>query len=202
MSQGADNNPDAAGQSAASPRIDPELDRRLPSGAPSHTAQAFPPSVERSSYSALIAAFIVCFAVAAIGSAFIISNLSPWYSSLAKPGFALPSWIFWPVQMMLYSLMAVSVWMVWETKAARSVKFPAFFIFGIQLLLNIAWPAVFFGAQSPGLGLIVIGVLVAAILATILSFYRINKWAFVLLLPHLVWVSYEMILNVAIWWLN
>jgi benzodiazapine receptor len=163
---------------------------------------AFPETVARSSYSALIGAFIVCFAVAAIGSAFVISNLSPWYAALAKPGFALPSWIYWPVQMMLYALMALSVWMVWEQKAPRSVKFPALFVFGMQLLLNLAWPAMFFGAQSPGLGLIVIGVLVAAILATILSFYRISKWAALLLCPHLLWVCYETVLNIAIWWMN
>ncbi|WP_137391999.1 TspO/MBR family protein [Rhodoligotrophos defluvii] len=156
----------------------------------------------QDSYTALIVAFVLCFAVAAIGSAFIISNLSPWYAGLVKPAFALPSWLIWPIQIMLYSLMAVSLWLVWKAPAARSLKFPALFIFGVQLVLNIAWPALFFGAQSPVLGLLVLIFLLAAVLATVFSFYRINRWASLLLWPHLVWITYDLLLNIAIWWLN
>ena len=190
MSEETDFNRGAsAGPSSGMPNNPPQDRGSQGAGGTTRKPEVFPATVGRSSYSALIGAFI-------------ISNLSPWYAGLTKPGFALPSWIFWPVQMMLYALMALSVWMVWETKAARSVKFPAFFVFGIQLLLNIAWPAMFFGAQSPLLGLVVIVILVAAILATVLSFYRINKWSAVMLCPHLIWVCYEMILNISIWWLN
>ncbi|WP_342642332.1 TspO/MBR family protein [Rhodoligotrophos ferricapiens] len=161
------------------------------------------PRIEgQESYTALIVAFVLCFAVAAIGSAFIISNLSPWYEGLVKPAFALPSWLFWPIQIMLYAMMAVSLWLVWKTPAARSLKFPALFTFGVQLVLNLAWPAAFFGAQSLGLGLLVLILLLIAVLATAFIFYRINKWASVLLWPHLVWICYDFALNIAVWWLN
>lgn len=179
------------------PAAVPHYDQR-PHHAHAHPAAA--PSDE--SYTALITSFIVCFAAAAIGSAFIISNLSPWYSGLIKPSFALPTWVLWPIQIMLYAMMAVSVWLVWKEPAPRSAKFPALFLFGVQLLFCIAWPATFFGMQSPGVGLIAAAFLFAAILATALSFYRIKRTASLLLWPYLLWIAYAVVLSIAIWWLN
>ncbi|MGF7162693.1 tryptophan-rich sensory protein [Rhodoligotrophos appendicifer] len=153
-------------------------------------------------YTSLIACFVLCFAVAAAASAVTIPNLAPWYESLAKPGFTPANWVFGPVWAVLYALMAVSLWLAWTSPAARSLKFPALFIFGVQLLLNAAWPLAFFGAQSPGLALLVILLLIISIAATIFSFYRIRALASLLLVPYLAWICYAGVLNLTIWWMN
>jgi tryptophan-rich sensory protein len=79
---------------------------------------------------------------------------------------------------------------------------PAAILFGIQLVLNLAWSPVFFGARSAGGALVVIIVLWAAILATVVAFARVRPLAAWLLAPYLAWVSYATALNAAIVALN
>src|SRR3546814_732806 len=75
-------------------------------------------------------------------------------------------------------------------------------LFGFQLALNCAWSFLFFGLRSPGLGLIGIILLLAAILATMTAFGRVRPLAGWLLLPYLLWVGYAAALNFAIWRMN
>ena len=70
--------------------------------------------------------------------------------------------------------------------------------FDLQLLLNAAWTFVFFGRRSPVGGVVVIAALWVAIVATIVSFARVNRVAAVLLVPYLLWVSFASYLNVSI----
>ena len=75
-------------------------------------------------------------------------------------------------------------------------------LFAAQLALNLLWSVVFFGLQAPGLGLIEILVLWAAILATILAFRPVSRPAAFLLVPYLAWVTFATALNAGIWFLN
>ena len=75
-------------------------------------------------------------------------------------------------------------------------------LFGVQLLLNGAWSFAFFGARSPGLGLIVIVVLWGALAWTTERFFRVRTAAGWLLVPYLLWVTYAGALNLSIWVLN
>lgn len=69
----------------------------------------------------------------------------------------------------------------------------------MQLALNLAWTPLFFGLQRPDLGLLVIGALWIAIVATIVAFARVSRAAAALLVPYLVWVSFAAVLNYAIY---
>jgi translocator protein len=73
---------------------------------------------------------------------------------------------------------------------------------GVQLALNAAWSAVFFGARSPGGGLAVIAALVPAIAATAALAGRVSKTAGLLLVPYLAWTTFAAALNARIWQLN
>jgi len=72
----------------------------------------------------------------------------------------------------------------------------------VQLLLNMAWTPLFFGAGLIGLAFVEIVVLWAAIVATIVLFARIDRLAAWLHVPYLAWVSFAGALNLAIWVLN
>lgn len=78
----------------------------------------------------------------------------------------------------------------------------ALILFGLQLVLNGAWSFAFFGAQSPGLGLLVIVFLWGALAWTTERFFRVRAVAGWLLVPYLAWVTYALALNLGIWWLN
>lgn len=74
--------------------------------------------------------------------------------------------------------------------------------FAVQPVLNGAWSFAFFGARSPGAGLIVILLLLGALLVTtrrFLALRRIAGWA---MIPCVAWVTYAAALNGAIVWLN
>jgi len=126
---------------------------------------------------------------------------SGWYGLLQKPSFNPPGWIFGPVWTVLYILMAVSAWLVWEKAGQAPVKV-ALSLFFVQLLLNVTWSLLFFGMGRPDLAFAEILVLWALILTVTLLFYRIRPAASLLMLPYLAWVSFAVVLNGFIWRLN
>lgn len=138
--------------------------------------------------------------VGALGSLFTVPSITTWYATLAKPVFNPPSWLFAPVWTILYVLMGVSFWLIWKSHSSEKKRAMGLFI--IQLLLNGIWSPVFFGAHSIGGALALIVLLWAAIVLTILVFKKISKPAAWLLVPYILWVSFAMLLNFAIWRLN
>jgi translocator protein len=125
-----------------------------------------------------------------------------WYAQLEKPAFNPPSWVFGPVWTALYILMGTAAFLVWERRGQVPGAIRALGIYGGQLILNLMWSLVFFGLESPLLGLIVIAALIVAIVATMIVFWPISRLASLLLVPYLGWVAFATVLNVAIWVLN
>jgi len=75
-------------------------------------------------------------------------------------------------------------------------------LFVLQLVLNSLWSYLFFGLHRPGFAFIEIVVLWAAIVATLIAFWRTSPPAGALLLPYLAWVSFASALNLQLWRLN
>ena len=144
----------------------------------------------------------ICFLVAFIGSALTLSSLPTWYSTLNKPIFSPPNWIFGPVWTILYFLMGVSLYIVWNKNLKNKNKDEAIKIFIFQLILNLLWSFVFFSLHQPLLALITIIILWFFILMTIKYFYKISKLAAYLLIPYILWVSFASLLNLFIVGLN
>ena len=144
---------------------------------------------------------IICYSAAAIGGMFTATSVSSWYAHLIKPAISPPNWLFAPVWNVLYFLMAIALYrlLISEQQQGRRL---ALAFFGVQLLLNITWAAVFFGLHSPGGGLVVIAFLVLAIGATMFWGRRVSKVAALLLVPYLGWVCFAAYLNYQFWRLN
>lgn len=143
----------------------------------------------------------ICFGSAAIGGFFTASSVDSWYAQLAKPEFNPPAWVFAPVWNVLYFLMAVALYRIW-TSANRPDKKTALAVFFGQLLLNVAWSAVFFGLRSPAGGFLVIILLLLGIICTINYFRRVSRLSAWLLVPYLAWVLFAACLNYYLWQLN
>ena len=148
----------------------------------------------------LVLCVVICQLAGAVGSVFTISAIPSWYSTLAKPALNPPGWIFGPVWVVLYLLMGIALWLIWRSNSKEKTK--AIWLFGAQLVLNAVWSPIFFGARSIGDALVVIVLLWAAIVLTILVFKKISKAAAWLLVPYILWVSFALYLNFAIWILN
>ncbi len=148
----------------------------------------------------LISAIIICQLAGIIGSIFTAPATRTWYTTINKPSFNPPSWIFSPVWISLFVLMGISLYLVWIKKS--KIKKKAITIFGIQLGLNALWSILFFGLKSPLAAFIEIIILWIAILMTIVYFRKISKIAAYLLLPYILWVSFAAVLNFSIFWIN
>ena len=151
----------------------------------------------------LILALLLCFSAGVLGSVFTTSAIPNWYATLQKPFFNPPNWVFGPVWTLLYIMMGIALYIVWETKVKKGVlKKNALVYFYTQLILNAVWSIVFFGLHAPLIALLVILLLWLSIFITIKQFYPISKTAGNMLIPYLAWVSFAAILNVFIVILN
>lgn len=151
----------------------------------------------------LTATCAISLSAGAVGSLTVGSGgFQSWYASIPKPFFTPPSWVFGPVWTILYLLMGVAAFLVWRRGLGSRPVQVALGCFLGQLVLNALWSPVFFGWHRIGLALAVIVLLWAAILATVSLFFRVSRSAALLLVPYLLWVSFAVILNAAIWRLN
>lgn len=149
-----------------------------------------------------LVSIFLCQMAGIIGIGFTSAAITLWYNTLNKPFFNPPAWIFGPVWTLLYIMMGIALFLVWEKETQRQKKRKALLFFGLQLVLNAIWSPVFFGLRSPALGLIIIVFLWISILLTIINFYKLSKTATGLLVPYFVWVSFAAVLNFSIWQLN
>ncbi|MCX6720609.1 MAG: tryptophan-rich sensory protein [Candidatus Staskawiczbacteria bacterium] len=173
----------------------------------------------------LLVSIIICELAGVAGAVFTTPEIANWYTALNKPSFNPPSWIFGPVWTTLFVLMGISLYIVWNKKfeVSEKVKFKnvrawnklsqklfdgqwqkanIIIIFIIQLVLNVLWSYIFFGAHSPAWAFFELLMLWVAIVYTIVNFYRVSKIAAWLLLPYILWVSLAGVLNLSIWLIN
>ena len=152
-----------------------------------------------------LALFILaCESAGIIGSLFTIQSIPTWYAALIKPPFAPPNWLFAPVWIILYALMGIAAFLVWERRkgAQKMHACAALKIFCAQLILNALWSIVFFGLRSPLLGLFIILLMLFSIALTMWRFYFVDRRASWLMAPYIIWVSFATLLNFYIFALN
>lgn len=143
---------------------------------------------------------LLTFAAAAIGALASV-NAAAFYGQLDLPGWAPPAWLFAPAWTLLYILMGIAAWLVWREHGFRTGK-TALILFILQLAANALWTWLFFAWHQGGLAFAEILLLWCLIVATIVSFRRLNILAAALLLPYLAWVTFATALTLATWRMN
>ncbi len=145
----------------------------------------------------LIIAIIISQSAGLIGTLFTFSAIPTWYKLLDKPSFAPPNWVFGPVWTTLYTLIGISLFLIWQNKKKPSTK-----LFFVHLFLNAIWSPIFFGLKDLGLAFAVILLMDITLIVIIKYFYKFSKLAAYLLIPYLLWISFASVLNFSIWQLN
>lgn len=144
---------------------------------------------------------LIPFLVLVIGGGLLIGWLTApgeWYRALAKPAFNPPDWLFAPAWTLLYLLIALAGWRIWRMESGKWLMR----LWWAQLLLNFLWSPTFFAAHEIGLALVIVLLLLAAIVAFILSCWRRDRFAALLFLPYAAWVTFASALNASILALN
>ena len=148
----------------------------------------------------LVLWLVVCFGIAAIGALASI-NAADFYAELTRPTWAPPGALFGPVWSTLFLLMSIAAWLVWRPHGFRGEPV-ALSLFLIHLPFNALWSWLFFGWHLGSLAFVDVLLLWSLIAVTLWLFWRVNRFAGLLLLPYLLWVSFAAALNFTIWQLN
>lgn len=145
---------------------------------------------------------VVCLGIGFLGSIATQTSVNTWFTTLEKPFFNPPSWLFAPVWTMLYILMGVAAGLVWNKGFHHLWVKTALYHFGFQLVLNASWSVAFFGYQSPLVALFIIIALIVLVLITFKWFKIVSNTAAYLLIPYILWIVFAAALNFEIWRLN
>ena len=137
-----------------------------------------------------------------LGMLFTQEAVNTWYTTLAKPTFNPPNWIFAPVWTLIFILMALAASIIWQ-KRISITHFPrTSAVYLIQLVLNVLWSFLFFYRHEIGMALIEILILLAVVIVNAQVFYKIDKTAGLLFLPYILWLAFATVLNYNIFILN
>ena len=167
-----------------------------------HAAHAPARSPSGLAWLGLAALIVGCNALGLLSALAAGTSSTPaFYQALRRPDWAPPPWLFGPAWTTLYTLMAISTWLIWRRCHGRA-RALALAIFGVQLALNLVWTPVFFGAGAVGAAVVVIVANLLAVIATAFVYGRRVALAGWLLVPLALWVGFATALNVAIWQLN
>jgi translocator protein len=121
-----------------------------------------------------------------------------WYARLAKPAFNPPDWVFAPVWMLLYVLIALAGWRTWQAAPLGA----GMALWCAQLALNFSWSPVFFRAHRMGAALVIVLAMLAATLGFVALSWTADRLAALLFVPYAAWAAFAALLNAAIWRLN
>lgn len=116
-----------------------------------------------------------------------------WFAMLNKPGFTPPGIAFAVVWPILYLLMAVALAVVIHARGAQG-RGIAITLFLVQLVCNLAWSPLFFGAHEATLAFYMLLVILALSTATTILFARIRPIAAALMVPYLLWLCFASLL--------
>ena len=152
----------------------------------------------KNKYLSLGLILLVTFIASGLGSFVTSSFKEPWYSEIILPSFNPPSWVFGPVWTTLYIFMSVAAWSAWY----RTLDIKILQIYFVHLFFNSIWSVVFFGFHQIFLALVNLGIILFFIIWLMRIYYHVNKISFLLMIPYLLWSSYALILNGAIFYLN
>jgi len=152
----------------------------------------------KNKYLSLGLILLVTFLASGIGSFVTSSFKEPWYSEILLPSFNPPSWVFGPVWTTLYIFMSIAAWLVWQQISDKKI----IQIYFVHLFFNSIWSVIFFGFHQIFFALIDLGIILVFIIWLMRIYYQVNKISFLLMIPYLLWSSYALILNGAIFYLN
>lgn len=146
-----------------------------------------------------VIAGLLAVAVAVMGAT--ITDIGPWYRSLAQPRWAPPDAAYgigWTVIYACTALAAVYGWLAMRGPEREWLLG----LFALNGFLNVVWSLLFFRLHRPDWALVEVVLLWVSVAALIVFIWRRSMTGALLLLPYLLWVTFAGYLNMAIVRLN
>lgn len=140
-------------------------------------------------------------AVGALSGLLSMEGMERYSETVVKPALTPPDWLFPVVWTILYTLMGISAARIWlcpdSPQRTRGLN-----LYIAQLIINFFWSLIFFNAQAFGFAAIWLILLWVLVLLMIRAFSKVDKIAAYLQIPYLIWLTFALYLNIAVWLLN
>lgn len=131
---------------------------------------------------------------------FLTKNSMNVYNNVARPALAPPPIVFPIVWSILYLLMGISSYLIYESKSIYKEK--SLYVYYIQLILNFTWPFVFFSGKMFLVAFFILLLLWGMVIWMTGLFYKVKPVAAYLQIPYLIWLGFAAYLNLSIGFLN
>lgn len=147
----------------------------------------------------LIISIVIPLLVGGASSLFSLQGFKE-FETIKKPAFTPPGIVFPIVWTILYILMGVSAYLIYNSNCKNKIK--GLRVYGVSLFFNFLWSILFFSLKFYWFSFVWLMALWALIAVTIYRFYGCEKKAGLLQIPYFLWVSFAGILNAFVAVLN
>lgn len=145
---------------------------------------------------------LVAIALAMIMMSVVVSLFNPNskedYYSLNRPKFAPPAILFKVIWIVLYILMALSLYriiLITNTGENTTIQLVLFIS---QLIITYLWSFIFFKFKKRKLALVIIFILILLVISLIISLIKLDILSAILLVPYLIWLLFAFVLLIYI----
>lgn len=128
-------------------------------------------------------------------------DIVSWYPTVQKSALTPPDIVFPIVWFILYCMIAVSGYALWQCRHQPKAKLALIF-YALQLVLNWSWTPLFFYFHWIGTSLLCLIAIIILTLMTIITTRNTYKFSCVMLIPYFIWLLFAGYLNAMIWLLN
>ncbi len=150
---------------------------------------------------ALILSILIPLAVGGL-SALISGSAMKAFETVNKPPLSPPMVVFPIAWTVLYILMGIASYLVYNSNASDNRSVSALFFYAAQLAVNFFWSIIFFNLKMYLLAFIWLLLLIVLTVITTLKFSKISTAAGWLMVPYLAWLLFAAYLNLGIVILN
>lgn len=135
-------------------------------------------------------------------AALISKNAMKNFEKINQPPLSPPQWLFPVAWTILYILMGIASYLVFSSESTVLKKKDALLFYGVQLFFNFMWTIIFFNFRQYLFAFIWLCAMLTLIIITAIKFRKIDKRAFFLLIPYIMWVAFAGYLNFGVYVLN
>ena len=151
----------------------------------------------------IIIAIVIPLLVGGVSTLLTMKGMDK-FKELNQPFLSPPTWLFPIVWTILYIMMGIASYLIYKNKNVffYEERGKALLLYVAQLILNFFWSIIFFNMQQFVFAFFWLLLLWVFVLLLIINSKKVNKTAYYLLIPYILWLTFAGYLNIMVAILN
>ncbi|MEK6825529.1 MAG: TspO/MBR family protein [Nanoarchaeota archaeon] len=151
--------------------------------------------MQKKKVAVLIVCLVISYAVAFIGSLFMVPGVqSEWYASV-NPSITPPNYIFNIIEIVIFFFIACSLYFAWISAKTSLDKKRVVTVYTINFVAGIFWSILYFTLHQPLWAFADLVMLASSIISIMLATWDDDLRVSWLLTPYFAWIVYLGVLN-------